>query len=155
MTRWVVAIVHAPVQIFALVRVCFCCCEKTPPSRAVWRDKGLFQPAALRPSLREVRAGTRGRDLEAGLRQRPLRNSASQLAPQGLLSLVSYTAQDPNPMAWAHPCQSSVQKISWRTCLQTIWRRNIFSFEGWIRFSWFYSKLPSKPSSQSLILPTF
>jgi hypothetical protein len=67
-------------------------------NKATWRRKGLFRLTVLVSPLKEVRAGTQGRSLDAGAVPEATKRAMYQIAPHGLLSLLSYyTPQDHLP----------------------------------------------------------
>jgi len=57
-------------------------------TESVWRRKGCDSAYSCSVSWRAVRTGTQGRNLEAGMKQRPWRSTAYWLAPNGLLAVL-------------------------------------------------------------------
>ena len=70
-------------------------CDKTPGPKATKRIDFSLQLSGHTPSLREVRTGPQGRNLEAGAGTEAMKEAAYWLAPRGLFRLLSYISQDP------------------------------------------------------------
>ena len=82
-----------------------------------WGGKGLFHITDYSPSLRDVRVGTKSRNLEQELKQRPWKGAAYWLAPHGLLISLSYITEDHQPgggpiqRGWVRSHQSLIKKV--------------------------------------------
>ena len=83
-----------------------------PPPKASWGGKGLFHLTTYSPSLREVRAGTQGRNLEAGAKAESVEEHCFPawipwLAQFAFLSNPRSTTQGWHGPQWAWPCHTN------------------------------------------------
>lgn len=65
--------------------------------------EGFMSPSTYSPSLWEGRTGSQNRNLKTGTEQTPWRKATHWLVSSGLISYLSYTAQDTLSRGWHHP----------------------------------------------------
>jgi hypothetical protein len=92
-----------------LVKVSVAPRNEAPRPKATWGGKGLFSLHFCIVAHWPISKGSQSWNQGQELRQRSWRGAAYWLTPQGLLSLLSYRTQDPQPRgvpptaSWALP----------------------------------------------------